>query len=326
MVIDPTVHKSLHDDQRQRLDQFMLEAGLTAVESMDELKEAMEAGYPRLLYWLGHTTDDFCLLLGDEKIAPADLKSLLSEFDDRERPEGMLAFLNACQTAETRSGGSFLEALHHTFGFTGAIVTERQTIDNFANEFGLAFLQGFLREGKPLGELLHGLRLQTAPLGLLYGAHCPPDIRVRTGSDLRLMSSLKYVSDIPTEGKALIIVAAVDNVLHFRMFDGDGKMVVDTNEKSLTEQARQIADLRKQLESLWPPHELAKSENVRVIDALTSIVSAPLPIRESGPVAGVPLGTATLTAGGRGAATADLTRGVTMPVAHTLNLTEIGLA
>ena len=28
-----------------------------------------------------------------------------------------------------------------------------QTIDTFANEFGLAFLQGFLRDGKPLGEI-----------------------------------------------------------------------------------------------------------------------------------------------------------------------------
>ncbi len=182
VVIDPTVHKSLHDDQRQRLDLFLLEAGLTKVGSMDGLKEAIEAGYPQLLYWLGHTTDDFCLRLGDEKIAPADLKSLLSGFEDRERPEGMLAFLNACQTAEARSGGSFVEALHHTFGFTGAIVTERQTIDNFANEFGLDFLQGFLREGKPLGELLHGLRLKSAPLGLVYGAHCPPEIQVQCGA------------------------------------------------------------------------------------------------------------------------------------------------
>jgi len=204
VVIDPTVHQSLHDDQRQRLEQFMLEAGLTEVGSMGELKEAMEAGYPRLLYWLGHTTDDFCLLLGDEKIAPADLKSLLSEFDDRERPEGMLAFLNACQTAEARSGGSFLEALHHTFGFTGAIVTERQTIDNFANEFGLAFLRGFLREGKPLGELLHGLRLQSAPLGLIYGAHCPPEIRVRMGNGAADASApLPILESRPVTGVSL---------------------------------------------------------------------------------------------------------------------------
>ena len=67
-------------------------------------------------------------------------------------------------------------------------------------------------------------------------------------------------------------MAAVDHVLHFRIFDGDGKMVVDTDEKRLTEQARQIEDLRKQLESLWPPHELTRSEKGRVITAVTSIV------------------------------------------------------
>ena len=84
----------------------------------------------------------------------------------------MLAFLNACQTGESGETGSFLEVLH-TFGFTGAIATEQQTIDNFANEFGLAFLKGFLHEGKPLGELLHILRLRIRALGLLYGAPLP---------------------------------------------------------------------------------------------------------------------------------------------------------
>ena len=92
------------------------------------------------------------------------------------------------------------------------------------------------------------------------------------GFDLRLMSSLNDVSGIPTKGKDLIIVAAVNNVLHFRIFDGDGKVVVDTDEKRLTEQARRIEDLRKQLESLWPPHELTRSDKSRVITAVTSIV------------------------------------------------------
>lgn len=93
------------------------------------------------------------------------------------------------------------------------------------------------------------------------------------GFDLRLMSSLNDVSGIPTEGKNLIIVAAVNNGLHFRIFDGNGKVVVDTDEKRLTGQARQIEDLRKQLESLWPPHELTRSDKDRVITAVTSIVS-----------------------------------------------------
>ena len=86
------------------------------------------------------------------------------------------------------------------------------------------------------------------------------------------MSLLNDVSDIPTVGQNLIIVAAVNKVLHFRIFDDDGKVVVDTDEKRLTEQARQIEDLRKQLESLWPPHELTRSDKDRVITAVTSIV------------------------------------------------------
>ena len=95
---------------------------------------------------------------------------------------------------------------------------------------------------------------------------------IAAGFDLRLMTSLKDVSGIPTEGTNLIIVAAVNSVLHFRIFDGDGKVVVDTDEMRLAEQARQIEDLRKQLESLWPPRELTRSDKGRVITAVTSIV------------------------------------------------------
>ena len=86
------------------------------------------------------------------------------------------------------------------------------------------------------------------------------------------MSSVKDVSDIPTGGKDLVIVAAVNGVLHFRLFDGDGKAVVDIDENRLTEQAQQIKDLRKQLDSLWPHGELTSSERGRVISAVTSIV------------------------------------------------------
>jgi DNA-directed RNA polymerase specialized sigma24 family protein len=92
------------------------------------------------------------------------------------------------------------------------------------------------------------------------------------GYDLRLMSSVKDVSALPTAGKRLVIVAAVDHGLHFRIFDHDGRMVVDTDATRRTAQAPQIEDLRKRLENLWPPHELTTSEKGRVIDAVTSIV------------------------------------------------------
>jgi mono/diheme cytochrome c family protein len=92
------------------------------------------------------------------------------------------------------------------------------------------------------------------------------------GFDPRLVPSLNDASGIPTEGKGLIVVAAVKNVLHFRIIDGRGNVVVDTDERRLTEHARQIEDLRKQLEGLWPPRELTASDKDQVAKAVTSIV------------------------------------------------------
>ena len=101
------------------------------------------------------------------------------------------------------------------------------------------------------------------------------------GFDLRLMSSLNDVSGIPIEGKNLIIVATVKNVLHFRIFDGDGKVVVDTDEKRVTVQARQIEDLREQLKSLWPPHKLTWNDKNRIITVVTSIVDHTHSLKEA---------------------------------------------
>ena len=89
------------------------------------------------------------------------------------------------------------------------------------------------------------------------------------------MPSLKDVNGIPTLGKNLIIVAALNSVLHFRIFDDESNMVVDHSEEELeqlTGQAQQIEDLKEQLKDLWPPHQLTSSEKVRGIIVVTSIV------------------------------------------------------
>ena len=96
--------------------------------------------------------------------------------------------------------------------------------------------------------------------------------------ELRLMSSVNDVGAIPTTGKNLMIVAVVDNVIHFRIFDDEGRKVIDTDEKMLktlaprlTELAQQIEDLRKQLQSLRSSPELTVREQIRVFAAVTSI-------------------------------------------------------
>jgi putative OPT family oligopeptide transporter len=91
------------------------------------------------------------------------------------------------------------------------------------------------------------------------------------GYDLRLMSPVENVSGIPTEGKNLVVVATVNNELNFRVFDEDGKVVVDTDEKKLKEQDTQIEDLRKQLSDSWPPRELPASEKARFVASVATI-------------------------------------------------------
>ena len=61
----------------------------------------------------------------------------------------------------------------------------------------------------PLALILVGLELQL--LSWL--------VPERTAADLRLMSTVNDVNDIPREGENLIIVAVVDRMLHFRIFD-----------------------------------------------------------------------------------------------------------
>src|SRR5207253_5685116 len=144
LVVDPTIRAGLPQDQQRRLEAFARHHDLRFIESRAELKAALKSGRPDLLYWLSHATPAALVLGTDEQceISPTDLLRLL-EGDEDEEPGG-LVFLNACRTAETSvTAGSFFKAV---FGakMSGLIATEQQTVDTFANPFGLDFLEAFL--------------------------------------------------------------------------------------------------------------------------------------------------------------------------------------
>jgi hypothetical protein len=92
------------------------------------------------------------------------------------------------------------------------------------------------------------------------------------GDDLRLMSPTNDLDTLPRGGKKLIVVAPVNRALHFRMFDADGRMVVDADERSLPNKAREIDDLKSQLQGLWPPHELTPNEKSRLLNEVSAIL------------------------------------------------------
>ena len=68
------------------------------------------------------------------------------------------------------------------------------------------------------------------------------------GCNLRFISAANDAGEIPAEGKRMIVVATVNDALHFRVFDRRGRIVVDTASTALTAQDGKIEGLRKQLD------------------------------------------------------------------------------
>jgi exosortase len=122
------------------------------------------------------------------------------------------------------------------------------------------------------GWLMMPVALAFVALELRVLSWLVPEETLGEGCDLQLMPSVNEVNDIPNEGRNLTIVAAVNDVLHFRIFDADGNVVVNTNEKKLTGQVNQIKNLKKQLTSLWLPHELSRKEAASVVSAVSSVI------------------------------------------------------
>jgi len=114
-------------------------------------------------------------------------------------------------------------------------------------------------------------------LALLLGAVVTTFLKGTKGADLELIASSKGTPRLPTKGKDLVVVADSPKGLQFRIFNAyaRGKRIVDTNESRLPEKAGEIEALKKQLEGLWPPHELARVEKDRVVLAVGSIVGHP---------------------------------------------------
>ncbi len=95
--------------------------------------------------------------------------------------------------------------------------------------------------------------------------------------DVQLITAIEDFNQMPT-GKNLVVVANVDGVLHIRMFDGNGKMAIDTDEKRLRDRTRQIENLKRQLAGLWPPHELTATEKTLVGISVSATVGYTIPV------------------------------------------------
>jgi WD40 repeat protein len=175
-VIDPPTFQQLAQPSQDQLRAAIADRNSIQVSSRQELLIEIQNRRPDLIYWFSHATPEH-LYLGNDKLTAHDLFDLLD--NPNETRKIGIAFLNACRTAEAASGGgTYLRALSEA-GLSGIVGTEEETIDYFANEFGMRFLTGFLggQGSKGIARIMREMR-EGEPLGLLYSTYCPPHIHV----------------------------------------------------------------------------------------------------------------------------------------------------
>ncbi len=97
-------------------------------------------------------------------------------------------------------------------------------------------------------------------------------VRVKKGYDLQL-KSVTDLSEVSAQGRCIVIVARdVAGQLHFRVFDGNGKKVVDTSETEFPTESERLGALKLKLASLWDQRSLTTGQKRSVIETVTSIV------------------------------------------------------
>ncbi len=99
-----------------------------------------------------------------------------------------------------------------------------------------------------------------------------PGLGYAGAGELRLMRNVNDLKALPSTGKRLFIIADVNHALHLRMFDIEGKMVLDSDAKRFTNTWAYY--LQQLVPTLWPPHELTEIDKISVFNAMRELAGA----------------------------------------------------
>jgi outer membrane protein assembly factor BamB len=176
-------------------------------------------------------------------------------------------------------------------------------------------------------------RLQwTSDLGPASGL--AQDVGVYPGPpDLQLIPSFEMSDELPSTGRYLVVVAkrprlstedVNDEILHFRVFDSDGSLSIDSSEDEYRGKSRQISDLKRSLAPLWGQTPLTLVEKNEIISKVTALIQyapATLAFATNGNFMH-----AIDRATGRKVWSQRMESNASSPVAATLDLVMVGLA
>jgi hypothetical protein len=103
------------------------------------------------------------------------------------------------------------------------------------------------------------------------------EFQASPGTDLQILNSVKDHRQIPGTGKDLIVLASVDQQLHFRVFDPEGRIVLDVAENTLKDRSKQVADLKTQLAKLADSSNPTFKDKSQILNASRTILGLTAP-------------------------------------------------
>ncbi|WP_422927143.1 hypothetical protein [Singulisphaera sp. PoT] len=83
--------------------------------------------------------------------------------------------------------------------------------------------------------------------------------------DVMILAEARDMRDLPRKGKNLVVVAAIENVFFFKLFNGEGK-VLTTWMQVLP------VPLDGFFRDLWPPRELTRVEKNQIVGAFSGLL------------------------------------------------------
>ncbi len=159
-----------------------------------------------------------------------------------------------------------------------------------AVSFGVTAGDAFVSNGQQtptLNAFLNGVNIggpAAQPSSLLThsaGASAPaPALRkliISKALSLQLMLSETNLCGLPSSGQNLLVIGEVNDVLHFVVFDANGKKIVDVDETALGSKAALITTLKTTLRGLSSATDPTPDERHKVIAESLAIVESTLP-------------------------------------------------
>lgn len=139
--------------------------------------------------------------------------------------------------------------------------------------FGLPVDHGVTTDGAPYEDF----KIKGGCDHLVWGQREPAfmpleQLHIDGWGDVQLVAG-REIRELPAAGKNLIVVGNIGGVIHIRIFDAEGKPVVQTDETRLKDQSVAIGALRHEFQS---PHQLTADEKHKIAVMAATAVGAPV--------------------------------------------------